>query len=100
MVYPIEDDGGNPGGTIKFGGIPGGKGGGTIYGGGGGGGKREQSVAALEAELAEVKKKNKALKETRNEAGNLEDEGDGKSNAGNPALDSHGGTHHRFKGKH
>ena len=66
--------------------------------GGRGDGGNKRAIAALEAELAETNKKYKGLEERLDglEAG-ADDEGASRSNAGNPALDAHGGTRNKFR---
>ena len=68
---------------------------GGFRGGGGAGSKR--TITSLEAELAEMQKKNKMLEEAQDRSSSAGNGGGGTSNAGNPALNPHGGTRHRFK---
>ena len=80
----------NPDGSFKpFRDGSGGNGGARAHGG-----KRSRSVAALEAEIAELRKQKEDLEEEVGRgAGDSGDEG----NANNPALEAHGGTRNRFK---
>ena len=65
-------------------------------GGGGRGGGKKRTVAELETELAEANKKIKGLEEGR-ESLEADADDEERSNAGNPALEAHGGTRNRFR---
>ena len=81
----------NPDGSFKPVGSGGGNGGDFRTGA-----KRSRSVAALEAEIAELRKQKEELEEEVGKGpGNSDDEG--ASNANNPALDPHGSTRNKFK---
>ena len=80
----------NPDGSFKpFGGRGGGGGGGR-----GNGGQRRRPFAALEAEIAELKRQNKDLEQG---AGNDADDSDDGGNANNPALEAHGRTRNKIQ---